>query len=77
MKPYSAGIKILITLKEMMPKEFENYHNSSKSVQMFKKVIGTDEIWNYLINKQYNKIFDKIEKERYNYILKRNKYLLY
>lgn len=77
MKPYSAGIKLLITLKEMMPKEFENYHNSSKSVQMFKKVTGTDEIWNYLINKQYNNIFDKIEKERYNYILKRNKYLLY
>jgi uncharacterized protein YbbC (DUF1343 family) len=77
MKPFSAGIKILIVLKELYPKEFSNFDNNSKSVQMFKKVTGTDEIWNNLKSSNYNKIFDKIEKERYNFILIRNKYLLY
>ncbi len=77
MKPYSAGIKILIALKELYPKEFSNFDNSSKSVQMFKKVTGTDEIWNYLKSGSYSKIFEKIEKERYDFILLRNNYLLY
>ncbi len=74
-KPYTAGIKILTTLFEMNSKLFENLN--PKSIEMFKKVTGTDAIWNNLINHKYSEIFNKIERERNSFILKRSKYLLY
>jgi len=77
MKPFSAGLKILITLREMYPKEFETLNSNNKAIAMFKKVTGTELIWSYLNNKKYNLIFEKVENERLEFILKRNKYLLY
>lgn len=77
MKPFSAGLKILITLREMYPLEFDAFNSNSKSTDMFKKVTGTDTIWKNIMLKNYVEIFDKIEKERYEFILTRNKYLLY
>lgn len=74
-KPFTAGMKILVTLFEMNPKLIDNL--SPKAIEMFKKVTGTDVLWNNLINHKYSEIFSKIERERNIFILKRNKYLLY
>ena len=76
-KPFSAGMKILCTLRELYPQKFNNFDSNSKSVEMFKKVTGTELIWNFLISKEYSKIFSKIDKERNEFLLVRNKYLIY
>lgn len=71
---FSAGIGILFALKVSHPHYFNDI--SDRAINMFKKVTGTDSIWNSLeLNSPY--IFKNAKSGQDDFLKLRNKYLLY
>lgn len=78
LKPYSTGFEIMFLIKKYNPELFNNENFKDRSVNMFKKVTGTDKIFNALINNESNENIRKLllnGKKEFEEI--RKKYLLY
>lgn len=78
-KPYSTGIKIFNEIKKHYPKLFDKASISKKQIEMFNKVTGTDELFEFIFSKSDNsEQIDKLmNKGLNNFLVLRNKYLIY
>ena len=76
--PYSSGFEIFLKLRKHKPALFDLNKLKSKNINMFKKVTGTDKLINAMKNNSSEKKIRKLANQGLtNFILMRNKYLLY
>lgn len=76
LKPYSTGFEIFFILRKLYPGIFKS--EDTKVINMFKKVTGTDDIYDALIsNKNENYIRELLKRGHDEYLNIREKYLLY
>ena len=74
-KLFSYGMTLLFEVRKKFPDLFENL--KSQSVEMFKKVTGTDKLFDYLIDGNETKFKDYLSNGLNDFIKIRSKYLLY
>jgi uncharacterized protein YbbC (DUF1343 family) len=71
--PYTCGLKIIWALNESG--EIDLSKTKEKSINMFRKVTGTDKIWESIKDK--NKLLKSSKDELFEFLDKRDKYLIY
>lgn len=77
-KPYQDGMNFFMQLKIKNPYLFNKDLYKPEQINMFKKVTGTDKIFNIMFNNQENNNFaETITNNLYKFIILRNNYLLY
>lgn len=78
LKPYSTAIQILLALRKIEPQLFESNKIKANSQNMFKKVTGTDELFDAIFKGSPDDEVIKIsQKGLLEFVQTRNKYLLY
>jgi uncharacterized protein YbbC (DUF1343 family) len=76
--PYSAGMELMFNIKNSYPKLFEPDSLKSRSIEMFNKATGTDEVFNsFFYQNDLNILRSSISDGVLDYIRFREKYLLY
>lgn len=76
-KLYTCGMLFLFEIWKNFPHLFKLERIKSKSIEMFKKVTGTDVLWQSLMEGNEKKFKTALNKGLDEYILIRSKYLLY
>ncbi|MCX7909753.1 MAG: DUF1343 domain-containing protein [Ignavibacteria bacterium] len=76
-KFYTNGLKLLFKLRQTFPSLFLPNKLKSSSVEMFKKVTGTDILFESLIEGNEKKFFNNISSGLEDFLKIRTKYLLY
>jgi uncharacterized protein YbbC (DUF1343 family) len=76
--PYTNGFKIMLAIRKFHPEVFDDKTTKDNAKIMFKKVTGTDELYNLLQNNgSDDKILKLLNKGFDDYLKIRKKYLLY
>ncbi|MFN3306935.1 MAG: hypothetical protein ACK42Z_07090, partial [Candidatus Kapaibacteriota bacterium] len=76
-KLYTYGMLLLLEIWKNFPHLFKLDRIKAKSIEMFKKVTGTDTLWHCLLDGNEKKFKNTLNKGLEEYLLIRSKYLLY
>lgn len=77
-KPYTNGIKLILEIRKVHPELFKKSNFKANAISMFKKVTGTEDIFNSIFDNDSDAEVLKKSNKGYDEFLKiRDKYLLY
>ncbi len=76
-KLYSYGMILLFELKKNFPELFQEKNLKSSAVNMFKKVTGTDKLFDYLLQNDEDSFKSYLNRGLNDFLKIRSKYLLY
>lgn len=77
-RPYTGGIKLMLAVRNVHPKLFDKSIFSDSKINMFKKVTGSDDVFNSLFNKVPDDVvLEAASRGLLDFLTLRRQYLLY